>query len=93
MTEEEFQSEVLARFDKLDARLDRLETRVENLHTRLDTWVTTFNARMDSIDHRLDVKVDLRLNGVEQRLGILETIHRYHMVDIDRRLAKLENRP
>jgi hypothetical protein len=74
MTEEEFQRAVLA-------QLNKLETGIQSVHARLEVWIRTFNARMDSLDHRLNV-IDSGLDAVEKRLTILETTHHHHMADI-----------
>src|SRR3954465_1734945 len=47
--------------------------------------------RPRTLDHQLNA-IEPRLTHVEERLTILETIHRHHMADIDKRLAKLKNR-
>ena len=46
MTQEEFQNEVLKRFDNLESRFDGLETKVDGLETKVDSLET----KITSID-------------------------------------------
>ncbi|MBX3128030.1 MAG: hypothetical protein KF718_15005 [Polyangiaceae bacterium] len=75
-------------------RFDRIEGRIESIDARLEG----VNQRLDSVTERLD-SVTERLDSVTERLDRLirvtveeRTFHYERLSDMERRLAKLEER-
>ncbi|WP_432422485.1 DUF7310 family coiled-coil domain-containing protein [Thermoanaerobacterium thermosaccharolyticum] len=67
LTNEEFMTLVLQRFDAIDERLENIEKRLDNVEKRLDS----VEKRLDSVEKRLD-SVEKRLDNVEKRLDNVE---------------------
>jgi tetrahydromethanopterin S-methyltransferase subunit G len=68
VSQEMFQNQVIARFDKVDAGFDKVDARLDKVDARLDK----VDARLDKVDARLD-KVDTRLDKVEGEISIIRT--------------------
>ncbi|WKV07500.1 hypothetical protein Q2T46_07865 [Thermoanaerobacterium sp. CMT5567-10] len=88
MTNEEFMTLVLQRFDSIDEKLYSVDKRLDNLDTRLEN----VENRLDNVDRRLE-NVGKRLDNVEKRLDNVE--NRLDAVDkrldsVDKRLGNLE---
>ena len=82
-------------FERLESRLDQIENKLDNLrstHRKSLEWVGTVSEHIESLDaFRQEVRVSFEpVLGKLENVDEVSRILRHAMVDLSRRLEKLE---
>lgn len=84
LTNEEFMTLVLQRFDAIDDRLENIEKRLDNVENRLDN----IEKRLDNVEKRLD-NVEKRLDNVERQQNDMDYILKQTFEEVTKHTSQL----
>ncbi|MDI3309889.1 MAG: Dynamitin [Thermoanaerobacterium sp.] len=84
MTNEEFMTLVLQRFDAIDERLENIEKRLDNVEKRLDN----VEKRLDNVEKRLD-NVEKRLDNLERQQSDVDYILKQTFEEVTKHTSQL----